>query len=199
MNQRKTESVSLSVNLNPSCRAFTRSMTSTSAVPIEMIKEIRSGHDARYYRSQFKFPEDVEDRWLTIVYVIEGTYKTLHMLATTQDLFKMWDSCLRRLYAIRQGLMSGLGNLEMRQTIWEMQYWKAADRSGDKKLNFDEAQKLCLRLNVNSPKGELQRLFKVRLLSNQCPMPSCTDKSCLIRRQTPSTAIIWTSPIFSDL
>ncbi|KAG6876451.1 hypothetical protein C0993_002988, partial [Termitomyces sp. T159_Od127] len=129
-------------------------------IPIENIKELRSGSDARYYREQFQLAAEYEDRWLTIIYIIDGTYKTLHLIAASRDDFKMWDTTLRRLHAIRKELMSGLGNLEMRQAMWEKHYWKGADEERDQKLVFDEVEKLCRRLNINSSSSELQRLFK---------------------------------------
>ncbi|KAJ6625016.1 PLC-like phosphodiesterase [Mycena sp. CBHHK59/15] len=128
-------------------------------VPIETIKEIRTGPDARYYHAQFKFSGDTKDRWITIVYVLDSTYKTLHILAPTRDVFLLWESTVRKLYAIRLGLMRGFDKMEMRQTIWERQYWKGADKGGDQTLSFDEVKALCVRLNVSFPKGELERLF----------------------------------------
>jgi hypothetical protein len=130
-------------------------------VPIETIKELRSGADARYYREQFHLAQEYEDRWLTIVYLLDGNYKTLHLIAATNDVFHMWDSTLRKLHAIRQELMSGLGNIEMRQAIWEKHYWKGADEECDHKLDFDEVEKLCKRLNINSSPEDLFRMFKV--------------------------------------
>jgi len=132
-------------------------------VPIENIKELRSTSDARYYREQFQLAQEYEDRWLTIIYIIEGNYKTLHLIASTKDIFEMWDTTLRKLYSIRQELMSGLGHVEMRQAVWEKQYWKGADDGKDQKLDFEETERLCKRLNVNSSTDALLRLFKVRL------------------------------------
>ncbi|KAF6757913.1 phosphoinositide-specific phospholipase C [Ephemerocybe angulata] len=129
-------------------------------IPIETIKEIRTGSDARYYREQFQLSQDYEDRWLTIVYILDGNYKTLHLIVATKDVFKMWETTLRQLHAIRKELMTGLGNLEMRQALWEKQYWKGADEERDQKLSFDEVEKLCKRLNINSSQDDLRRLFQ---------------------------------------
>ena len=132
-------------------------------VPIEAIKEIRSGVDARYHRVQFKMEEGCEERWLTVIYIIDGKYKTLHLLADTRDVFKLWDSTLRKLHSIRVGLMGGVGNTQMRDALWEKQFWKGADSTGDKTLDFDEIRRLCVRLNVNASEQELQTWFKVRV------------------------------------
>ncbi|TFK31912.1 1-phosphatidylinositol-4,5-bisphosphate phosphodiesterase 1 [Crucibulum laeve] len=129
-------------------------------VPIETIKELRTGADCRYYRLQFKLPEDTEDRWITAIYILEGTYKTLHMIAPTRDVFHQWDVALKKLYAIRQGLMNGLGNVEIRRNVWERQYWKGADEEGDQVLDFDDVERLCTRLNVNLTTDQLRKLFK---------------------------------------
>jgi phosphatidylinositol phospholipase C delta len=74
----------------------------------------------------------------------------------------MWDRTLRELHAVRQELMQGLGNGEMRQALWEKHYWKGADEERDQKLTFDEVEKLCRRLNINSNHEDLLRLFNVR-------------------------------------
>lgn len=76
----------------------------------------------------------------------------------------MWDITLRKLHAIRQELMSGLGNIEMRQAVWERQYWKGADEESDQKLSFEEVEKLCKRLNINSSTENLLRLFKASFI-----------------------------------
>lgn len=75
----------------------------------------------------------------------------------------MWDITLRKLHAVRKALMSGLGNHELRQTIWEKHYWKSSDQEADQKLDFEEVEKMCRRLNVNAPSEDLLRLFRVNL------------------------------------
>ncbi|KAG1789657.1 PLC-like phosphodiesterase [Suillus plorans] len=129
-------------------------------IPIENIKELRFSSDARYYRQQFQLAQDYEDRWITIIYILNGAYKTLHLISSTKDVFCMWHITLRKLYEIRQELMTGLGNEEIRHAIWEKQYWTASDESSDQKLRFDEVEKLCRRLNVNTSTEELKRLFE---------------------------------------
>ncbi|KIY53891.1 PLC-like phosphodiesterase [Fistulina hepatica ATCC 64428] len=129
-------------------------------VPIEAIKELRSGSDSRYYRELYKFPPSAEDRWITVIYILDGKYKTIHLVADTPDVFKLWDSTLRKLYEIRQGLMSGLGNVETRQAVWERQYWKDSDEQGDNRLEYNEVQRMCLKLGVKLPAEDLQKHFK---------------------------------------
>ncbi|KAJ7026291.1 1-phosphatidylinositol-4,5-bisphosphate phosphodiesterase 1 [Mycena alexandri] len=130
-------------------------------VPIECIKEIRTGPAAEYYCTQFRFSGDAVDRWITIVYVLNSTYKTLHLLAPTRDMFLMWHRTVEKLYTIRLGLIDGnLDHNEVRETIWEKQYWKGADTGKDQSLNLDEVKSMCVRLNIDFPKEEVERLFK---------------------------------------
>ena len=102
---------------------------------------------------------------MTIIYILDGAYKTLHMVAENGDVFQLWSAALQKLYTIRQGLMAGLGNVEMRQNVWERQYWTGADEEGDQVLDFDDVERLCQRLNVNITTADLTKLFKVCVLS----------------------------------
>ena len=130
-------------------------------VPIENIKELRSGSDARYYRQQFQLAREYEDRWITIIYMLDGQYKTLHLIASSLDSFQLWDITLRKLYAIRQELMTSLGNEEIRHAVWIKQCWKSAGEDHDHQLSFEQVEKLCRRLNINSSQEDLMRLFRV--------------------------------------
>ncbi|KAI0309246.1 hypothetical protein OF83DRAFT_1179857 [Amylostereum chailletii] len=92
-------------------------------IPIENIKELRSGVDARYYRKQFQLPCEYEARSLTTIYTLGGQYNTLQgVVAPSADVFQMWNITLRRLYAVRQALMSRLRHVEMHEAMWEKQY-----------------------------------------------------------------------------
>ncbi len=135
-----------------------------SIVPIENIKELRTASDARYYIELFKISRECENRWLTIIYTVDGRWKIWHVIAPSVDIFQMWDSTLRKLYAVRQTLMRGLGNFDLREALWAKQYWKAADEQADQKLYFEDVEKLCKRLNVNSSPDDLYRHFKVCVL-----------------------------------
>ncbi|KAJ7180437.1 1-phosphatidylinositol-4,5-bisphosphate phosphodiesterase 1 [Mycena filopes] len=129
-------------------------------VPIECIKEIRTGSAAEYYCTQFRFSGDAVDRWITIVYVLNSTYKTLHLLAPTRDVCQIWQTTLHKLHTIRLGLIDGnLDHNEIRESIWQKQYFKGADTGKDQSLNLDEVRSMCLRLNIDLPKDELERLF----------------------------------------
>jgi hypothetical protein len=50
---------------------------------------------------------------------------------------------------------------EVREMIWERQYWKAADENPDGRLDYGEVERLCRRLGINRREGGLDVLFKV--------------------------------------
>ena len=94
--------------------------------------------------------------------MLDGQYKTLHLIASSLDSFQLWDITLRKLHTIRQELMTGLGNAEIRHAVWIKQCWKSAGEQNDQRLSFEQVEKLCRRLNINSSQEDLMRLFKVR-------------------------------------
>ncbi|KAF8336862.1 uncharacterized protein EI90DRAFT_3043894 [Cantharellus anzutake] len=130
-------------------------------LPIEHIKEIRTGPETSYHREQLRLSADYEPRWISLVYARDGKYKILHMVSLSDDVFRMWNVILRKLFSLRQELMSGLGdaNAEVRQRVWEKLYWKGADSTGDAKLDFQEVERMCRRLNIATPRSELLNCF----------------------------------------
>ena len=94
--------------------------------------------------------------------MLDGSYKTLHLISATRDVFQMWETTIRRLYSMRQQLMNGLGHTAMRQAIWERQFWKGADEERDQKLEFEDVERMCRRLNINPSRDDLIRRFTVR-------------------------------------
>ena len=86
-------------------------------------------------------------------------YKTLHLISPDVHKHQSLDITLRKLQAIREGLKDGSGGLEMRQAIWEKQYWKFSDEQKDQKLDLHDVEKMCHRLNLDPPHNELKRRF----------------------------------------
>ncbi|KAF7366899.1 Phosphoinositide phospholipase C [Mycena sanguinolenta] len=124
-------------------------------IPVEAVRELRTGADAKSYREQFQPPStDYEDRWLTIIYIVNSMYKTMHLLAPTKEMMDTWTLALRRLYAVQTDLMSGLTQGEMLEAVWERHYWNGRG------FMFEDVEKLCKRLNVLKTEEELRRLFQ---------------------------------------
>jgi phosphatidylinositol phospholipase C delta len=131
-------------------------------VPIENIRELRTGADARFNRQQFQISQEYEPRWITIIYTLDGRWKTLHAIAPSTDVFQMWDTTMRQLYGVRKALMAGTDHADLRETLWERQCWKGADEQADQRLYFEDVEKLCKRLSISPSKDDLMRRFQVR-------------------------------------
>ncbi|CAG8442543.1 1671_t:CDS:10 [Ambispora leptoticha] len=128
-------------------------------VNIENIKELRVGEAARYYREHFNLSSEVEPKWVTIIYVDSGKYKTLHLIAPSLETSRLWVKTLEKLYQHRKDMMGGLGHMRRRQSLWLRQYWKQADKDGNSKLAVDEVVRLCHQLNINLSKNLLKQKF----------------------------------------
>lgn len=120
---------------------------------------MRAGSHARQLIQHFRLPVDYETKWLTIIYNVEGDYKTLHLVAPTTVIFRLWHVTLLQLKKIRLDFMMGLSSAERAQTIWERHHWKGADTSADGKLDLDEAKLLCRRLNLSGGDTEVKKRF----------------------------------------
>lgn len=139
-------------------------LSDNNKVPIEAIREIRTGDDTSYYLVQFKQSRELKDRWITVIYILDGTYKIFHVIAETPEIGKVWTDNLRKLYAIRRGLVSGTEDPSVRRDLWERQYFKGSDKSGDRVLDFEEIKHLCRRLGATLTTSELEKMFKVSFL-----------------------------------
>jgi phosphatidylinositol phospholipase C delta len=74
-------------------------------VPIENIEKLQSASEARHYREYFQISQVCENRWLTIIYNVNGHRRDWHAIAPSVDIFQMWDSTLHKLYnAVSQSL-----------------------------------------------------------------------------------------------
>ena len=170
---------------------------------LECIKEIRTGADARQYRTQFKIADNCEPEWITLIYMTDGKYKQLHIVAPSSAVFRMWVDTVRKLWELRQELMStgiggrvqGLAGVRRRENAWEKLYWKSADESGEERLDWKEVKKLCLRLNINMPQEKLRSIFKVRDIIIPC---DCLLITCPSSKPISITAITSISRISVD-
>ncbi|KAI3622690.1 hypothetical protein WG66_015489 [Moniliophthora roreri] len=158
-------------------------------IPIESIKEIRTGASASIHLTQFNISQSYLPLWLTLIYILPSntsslplssrplsllqnknssgtTYKTLHLLAPSLAIHSLWEKTLRAMLAVRLSLTTAFGGLNrdremegIRQEMWERSYFMGADIVRDEKLVFGEIGRLCWRLNVRMGEVELRRLF----------------------------------------
>ncbi|KAJ3733041.1 PLC-like phosphodiesterase [Lentinula guzmanii] len=128
-------------------------------IAVENIQEIRTGQAALNHINQLQCTpvEEYLPRWLTLIYLGPSrskpnysplplgspksnysvhTYKTLHLVATSNHVVQLWEHTLKAMVALRVSLTSGLGfggglnsdrTMEAtRQALWERSFWTIA-------------------------------------------------------------------------
>ncbi|KAJ3744634.1 PLC-like phosphodiesterase [Lentinula detonsa] len=164
-------------------------------IAVENIQEIRTGQAALNHINQLQCTpvEEYLPRWLTLIYLGPSrskpnysplplgspksnysvhTYKTLHLVATSNHVVQLWERTLKAMVALRVSLTSGLGfggglnsdrTMEAtRQALWERSFWTiAAENMRSQRLSFNEMRVLCERLHVRMPEAEVRRLFNL--------------------------------------
>lgn len=137
---------------------------------VDDIKEIRMGADARNYREEFQVHSEMEDRWATIIYAEPeqgGKLKTLHIIAPTVDIFKLWTTTLEKILRYRTEMMAGLA-MQGEKSVDA--HWRNYMASRDiitppqsprsERLGFEDVERLCRRLHVNCSRQFLKDRFK---------------------------------------
>ncbi|KDQ32544.1 hypothetical protein PLEOSDRAFT_1034074 [Pleurotus ostreatus PC15] len=127
-------------------------------IPIEAIREIRMGADAMASLAKGKPLEDDHD----LASPMAATFPLVHTPITDVDLCQLFCDTLRKLHAVRLELMNGLGNIAVREAMWERIVWKEGDvgSSDDLRMEWMEVLALCTKLNVSMGREELMNLFK---------------------------------------
>jgi phosphatidylinositol phospholipase C delta len=129
-------------------------------VNLESIREVRVGADARSYRMALSIAPAHEKRWLSIIYQTNALYKTLHLIALSDESLSRWQTTLHAIQQERKMLTSCVDMLEQRQTLFLRQHFQDADSSRDAKLDFDEVVVLCRRLGIFSTRSALRMRFE---------------------------------------
>lgn len=139
---------------------------------IDDIKEIRMGADARNYREEFQIHSEMEDRWATIIYAepeLGGKLKTLHIIAPTVDIFKLWTTTLEKILRYRTEMMAGLAMQGEKCVDAHWRNYMASrvitttpppQSPKGERLGFEDVERLCRRLHVNCSRGFLKDRFK---------------------------------------
>lgn len=129
-------------------------------INLEAIREIRVGPLGSSFRTSLNISIAHEPRWISIIYQQGAIYKSLHLIALTDESLRRWSDTLAKLQGLRKQLLGGLGLLEERNALWLRQNWRNADASGDERLDFAEVVRLCRRLGIESSKADLKASFE---------------------------------------
>lgn len=128
-------------------------------VNLQAIREIRIGELGAPFRTSLSISAIHESRWISIIYQQGAAYKSLHLIALSDDSLTKWRDTLCRLQSLQKELAGGLSLLEERNAVWLRQNWCKTDSSGDERLDFAEVVRLCRRLGMESSRRDLKKSF----------------------------------------
>ena len=145
---------------------------------IDDIREIRLGPDARNYREDFHVSAEQESRWFTVVVADHARskgrpFKTIHLIAPSEDLFGCWTTTLENISRYRLDMMTGLaGQSEAAiRAVWAREMARRSARpstaassssSSDptrERLPLEGVERLCRSLHVHCSKEDLRSRF----------------------------------------
>lgn len=132
--------------------------SSTKQFYIDDVREIRVGVESRNSREDIQVPADQEGCWITIVYDVPErskgrTIKTMHLIAQSEYIVKLWTDALRAVERERIEIMNALSaNLEKSERSMQMAWKQATMRKqpdAEQKLEFEDAKWICRKLEIN--------------------------------------------------
>lgn len=129
-------------------------------IHLEAIREVRIAALGASFRTSLNISSAHEPRWISIIYQQGAAYKSLHLIALSDESLQRWRETLEQLQGLRKQMLGGgLGMLEQRNALWLRQNWRHADESGDERLDFSEVVRLCRRLGIESNRRDLKKTF----------------------------------------
>jgi phosphatidylinositol phospholipase C delta len=144
---------------------------STKSFYIDDIREIHSSEDAKLYREELGYKEDIKDNWFTIVYYepnrTKDKSKQMHIVAPDINTFTKWMNTLEAVSRDRINMMAGLMGFAEKSArlVWDNEMEKRYPRDEQAHLreletiDFDSILGLCRRLHINCEKSTIRTHF----------------------------------------
>lgn len=135
-----------------------------------------------YWRNHFGFGPEYENRWLTISYLRDTRYKTLHIVAENEEMFLAFSQVISQALATRTMVLTLLSHqllppdnifvpfshpniphaylsYEERQLLWERYHWKRSDFSSKTTCDFTTIEHMACRFSLGVSTSELRAKF----------------------------------------
>eukprot|EP00842_Homolaphlyctis_polyrhiza_P006295 jgi/Hompol1/6667/HPOL_005050-RA len=129
------------------------------AIDFHSILEIRMGQNTKAFEIHGKHP-DLEERAFSIIYLMQGKYKSLNLVAATPEDCVMW---VTGLHALMTQVDSPNDDAPIYQTDmaqWLRKLWHEADSANTGSLDIDQVTSLMKRLNFRLSKSEIKSTFR---------------------------------------
>ncbi|KAG5519661.1 hypothetical protein PMAC_001817 [Pneumocystis sp. 'macacae'] len=153
--RRKIKKVMFSLDIKNGIITFRENLSKT--ISVDDIQDIRVGHDSRNYREQLKIHIDYEDRWFSIICLVNHKLKILHLITPTLELRQQWVILLKKTQRYRIEMMGKLGLMGDKFDGWLEKHWESIKKNDY--IQFQDIEKLCKKLHVNASKEYLKNAF----------------------------------------
>ncbi len=141
-------------------------------MPIDQVREVRYGTEARPANPQLPSSLSNSNRWISVIYIEwPSTWKSLHMIAPNDDVFKAWiDTIAQLLESIKAinhvngciGILGALERLPMsKPASWNLD--SAVD--SHQAVTYPEVASMCAKIGISAvPDGQIRKAFEVGVM-----------------------------------
>ncbi|KAL9080698.1 MAG: hypothetical protein Q9157_000585 [Trypethelium eluteriae] len=136
---------------------------------IDDIRDIRVGVEATNYRQDFGVSAEAESRWFTILYSDASQskgrmLKTIHLIAHTDHVFKLWTRTLDGIARSRAEVMEGLAGPGEKSIkfLWRQEMTKKfgpEHAESEEHMDLDDVYRICRSLHIHCTKNTLRAQF----------------------------------------
>lgn len=131
-------------------------------LPLESIKDIRTGEMASNYREQYGVSVNVSHLWVTVIYYVSNKLKALHVIANTPEEFDLFLNCICGLVKLRMELMESISvpdNEKFANIHWHSTVSRRKEDETKDTLTFEDVKKLCDRFHIYCSANHLRKFF----------------------------------------
>ena len=130
-------------------------------VDIHTIKEIRCGQSTKGFELQGKNPE-IEDRAFSIIYVVEGEYKNLDLVAPSFEDRSFWVDALNQLITMEK-FEDSQDDTNILRKLWDSV--NSSKKNGD--MDLEGITVMLKKLNIKLSKSEVKSALKNMSISTK--------------------------------
>ncbi|AQZ18479.1 PLC1 (YPL268W) [Zygosaccharomyces parabailii] len=141
----------------------------TKRLPLDSIKDVRTGDMARNYREQYGVSSKVENLWITVIYHVSGKLKALHVVTRNKEEFDIFFHCICGLIKSRRELMESMSvpdNEKFANIHWHATVSRRKEDETKDTLTFEDVRRLCDRFHIYCSSNHLRKFFVIADVNN---------------------------------
>lgn len=138
-------------------------------LPLDSIKDVRTGETASNYREQYGVSKNVSHLWVTVIYYVSNKLKALHVVAHNQEELDIFLNCICGLVKLRMELMESISvpdNEKFANIHWHSTVSRRKEDESKDTLTFEDVRKLCDRFHIYCSTNHLKKYFHMADVNN---------------------------------